>query len=300
MWKKATDVAAPGLDLDLIDQSELLDMRAKVVRAIERSGSHVCVGLDPDPARMPVADVAEFNCAIVDATHDLVAAYKPQLAFYEALGVPGLRALEATVRHIRDVAPGVLVLADAKRGDIENTGKAYAKALFDVWDFDAATVSPYLGADAISPFLEHAGRGAFVLCWTSNAGGAEIQGLTGRDGETPYERVAEIADRLGNGGNVGLVVAPSPDRDAGVMTTDVLATMAVRYPRMPILVPGVGAQGGDAAECAKVGGGQFLINSSRGVIYASEDPRSFDQAARSAVEDLRRQISEGQGNAATR
>ena len=277
-----------------------LDMRAKVVRAVERSGSHVCVGLDPDPARMPIADVAEFNRAIIDATHDLVAAYKPQLAFYEALGIPGLRALEATVRHIRDVAPDVFLLADAKRGDIENTGRAYAKALFDVWDFDAATVSPYLGADAVVPFLEHAGRGAFVLCWTSNESGAELQGITGLDRQPVYARVAEMTHGLGNGGNVGLVVAPSPDRVSGAITTDVLASMVGCYPTTPILVPGVGAQGGDAAECAKVAGGQFLINSSRGIIFASDDRRTFDQSARSAVEELRRQISEGKGNAAKR
>ena len=277
-----------------------LDMRAKVVRAVEHSGSHVCVGLDPDPARMPIADVAAFNRAIIDATHDLVAAYKPQLAFYEALGIPGLRALESTVRHIRDVAPDVFLLADAKRGDIENTGRAYAQALLDVWDFDAATVSPYLGVDAIVPFLEHAGRGAFVLCWTSNASGAEIQGVVGQDGRPVYERVAEMTRGLGNGGNVGLVVAPSPDRDSGAITTDVLASMANRFPTMPILVPGVGAQGGDAAECAKVAGGQFLINSSRGIIYASDDRQTFDQSARDAVEVLRRQISEGKGNAEKR
>ena len=283
-----------------MNDANLSDMRAKVVRAIERSGSNVCVGLDPDPVRMPLSDVAEFNRAIVDATHDLVAAYKPQLAFYEALGMSGLHALEETVRHIRDIAPDVFVLGDAKRGDIEHTGRAYAKAMFEVWDFDAVTVSPYLGADAVLPFLGHAGRGAFVLCWTSNAGGWEIQGIHSRAGERVYERVAEMAHRLGNGGNVGLVVAPSPDRVTGGNTTDVLATLSARYPQTPLLVPGVGAQGGDAADCARVTGGHFLINSSRGVIYAGDDSRTFDQSARLAVVELRRQISGGKANAAAR
>ena len=271
-------------------------MRAKLTRSLERSGSHVCVGLDPDPSRMPISDVADFNRAIVDATHDLVAAYKPQLAFYEALGISGMRALEATLQHIRDVAPDAFVLADAKRGDIEHTGRAYARALFDVMDFDAATVSPYLGAEAISPFLEHDGRGAFVLCWTSNAGGAEIQGLQARDGRTVYERVAELAHRLGNGENIGLVVAPSPDRATGRMTTDVLASFTARYPDTPILIPGIGAQGGSAAECASVAGPLFLINSSRGVIYASDDPKDFASAARKSVESLREDICKGKGD----
>lgn len=283
-----------------MNDANLSDMRAKVVRAIERSGSHVCVGLDPDPARMPISDVAEFNRAIIDATHDLVAAYKPQLAFYEALGISGLRALKDTVRHIRDVAPDVFVLGDAKRGDIEHTGRAYAKAMFEVWDFDAVTVSPYLGAESVHPFLGHAGRGAFVLCWTSNSGGAELQGIAAQDGERVYERVAGMAHRLGNGGNVGLVVAPSLDRVGGGSTTDVLATMSEQYPRMPLLIPGVGAQGGDAADCARAAGGQFLINSSRGVIYAGNDSRTFDHSARLAVLELRRQIREGKADAAAR
>ena len=273
-------------------------MRAKLIRSLKQSGSHVCVGLDPDPARMPISDVVEFNCAIVDATHDLVAAYKPQLAFYEALGIPGMRALEATVQHIRDVAPDVFILADAKRGDIENTGRAYAKALFDVMDFDAATVSPYLGAEAISPFLEHDGRGAFVLCWTSNSGGAEIQGFRARDGRSVYERVAALAHRLGDGENVGLVVAPSPDGATGNMTTEVLASLASQYPETPMLIPGVGAQGGSAEECASAAGSLFLINSSRGVIYASDDPKDFADAARRSVESMRRDIHEGKRDGA--
>ena len=274
-------------------------MRAKVARAIVASGSHVCVGLDPDPARMPIADVAAFNRAIVDSTHDLVAAYKPQFAFYEALGIPGMRALEATVRHVRDVAPGVSLLADAKRGDIAHTGQAYAKSVFDVFDFDAVTVSPYIGAESIAPFLEHPGRGAFVLCWTSNPGGAAVQAMRDADGRTLYERVAELAHELSDGENLGLVVAPSRGMDGGLSDTGVLSRLATLYPRTPILVPGVGAQGGSAEDCARAAGERFLINSSRGIIYAGNDPSTFGQRARDAVLALRNAISGGIGSASS-
>ena len=268
-------------------------MRAKLVRAIEASGSHVCVGLDPDPSRMPVADVPEFNREIVDSTYDLVAAYKLQFAFYEALGIPGMRALDATVQHIREVAPDAFVLADAKRGDVAHTGQAYAKAVFDVLDFDAVTVSPYIGAEAITPFLGHPGRGAFVLCWTSNPGGAVIQSMRDTTGQPVYERVAELAQSLGDGENVGLVVAPSRSSEGSLSDTKVLADLVTRYSQTPVLVPGVGAQGGRAEDCARVGGRQFLISSSRGVIYASADPLSYGQAARDAVLACRSEIAGG-------
>ena len=270
-------------------------MRSKLDAAIARSGSHVCVGLDPDPKLMPVSDVFEFNRAIVDATHDLVAAYKPQLAFYEAGGLAGMKALESTVRYIRDVAPGVFLVADAKRGDIASTGSAYAKAMFDAWDFDAATVSPYLGIDAIAPFLEREDRGAFVLCWTSNPGGWQVQDFRDSDGVAVYERVADIAVGAGNGENVGLVVAPSPDPESGEMSTRVLRSISARYPDVPLLIPGVGAQGGSASDCSAAAGEAFLINSSRGVIYASNDPLEFPDAARRAVSKLREEITEGLG-----
>ena len=122
-----------------------------------RSGSCVCVGLDPDPTKMPIDDVFEFNRAIIDATQDLVTAYKPQYAFYEAMGIAGLEALEKTIGHIRDVAPHAFVLADAKRGDIGNTAEAYAKAMFEFWDVDACTVYAYQGWESITPFLEYRG-----------------------------------------------------------------------------------------------------------------------------------------------
>ena len=138
--------------------------RDRLARAVDANRSLLCVGLDPDPALMAIPDVAEFNRAIVDATKDLVCAYKPNMSFYEALGADGLRALEETIDHIRKSAPSAVVISDAKRGDIASSSAKYARALFDVWGFDAATVNPYAGGDSIAPFLEYGDRGVFVLC----------------------------------------------------------------------------------------------------------------------------------------
>ena len=149
----------------------------KLADAIRRSDSLLCVGLDPDPAQMPVPDVAAFNRAIIEATADLACAYKPNLAFYEALGKAGLSALEDTLKAVPGHIP---VIGDGKRGDIGNTARAYARALFDVWGFDAATVNPYLGGDSVEPFLSYSGKGVFILCRTSNPGSADFQALEAR------------------------------------------------------------------------------------------------------------------------
>lgn len=259
-------------------------------RAIVANGSLVCVGLDPDPARMPVAGAGEFGCAIVDATRDLVCAYKPQLAFYEAMGLEGLRALEATVRHIRDVAPGVMIVGDAKRGDIGSTAKAYATAMFDQWGFDAVTVQAYLGRDSLAPFLEREDRGALVVCRTSNPGARDLQDLRVADDSGSvalYRRVAALAEECNGLGNVGLVV--------GATYPGELEELREAHPAMPFLVPGVGAQRGDVASAALLGtdanGGRCMIASSRGIIYASEDRASFASAAREAAMRLRDEIA---------
>ena len=259
-------------------------------RAIVASGSLVCVGLDPDPARMPVEDAGEFGCAIVDATCDLVCAFKPQLAFYEALGLDGMRALEATVRHIRDVAPGVVLVGDAKRGDIGSTAKAYATAMFDRWGFDAVTVHAYLGRDSLAPFLEREDRGALVVCRTSNPGARDLQDLRVADDSGSvalYRRVAALAEECNGLGNVGLVV--------GATYPGELEELREAHPAMPFLVPGVGAQGGDVASATLLGtdalGGRCMIASSRGIIYASEDRASFASAAREAAMRLRDEIA---------
>ena len=253
----------------------------------ESHRSLVCVGLDPDPARMPVSDVLEFNKAIIDATHDLVCAYKPNFAFYEALGIPGLQVLEGTVEYIRKCAPDAVVIADAKRGDIGNTSRAYARALFDVFGFDAATVSPYLGEDSVRPFLEYADKGIFMLCRTSNPGAKDLQDLpVGQPPEPLYMHVARMAKRWNTHGNVCLVV--------GATYPEELGRVRRICPDIPILVPGVGAQAGDLAAAVRNGvdarGRLAVVNSSRGIIYASGGS-DYARAARKAAESLRDSIN---------
>lgn len=278
----------------------------KLDRISAARDSLVCLGLDPDPRRMPVRDVAEFNRNIVDATADLVCAYKPQLAFYEALGIDGLRALAATIEHIRKVAPDAVIVGDAKRGDIDSTAEAYARAMFDVWGFDVVTVHAYLGRESVEPFLTRPDRGVLVVCRTSNPGARELQDLrlagpTG-PGEpqsgTPaaaseetggmrlFEHVARLAAQWDRNGNVGLVV--------GATYPDELAMLRSAHPRLPILIPGIGAQGGDVEKAARAGvnreGRGVMISASRSIIYASKDSFGYPDAARAAAEKLRDEI----------
>ena len=256
-------------------------------QASQSNRSFLCVGLDPHPSLLPEKDVAAFNRAIIEATADLACCYKPNLAFYEAMGPQGLEALLRTVEAVPRHLP---VIADAKRGDIASTAEAYAQALFDVYGFDAATVNPYLGTDSLAPFLERADKGVFVLCRTSNVGGADLQALvvTGDGQQRPlYEAVAELArDRWNGHGNVGLVV--------GATFPGELARIRQMCPRLPFLLPGVGAQGGDVAAAVRNAldedGAGFIINSSRQILYASSD-RDYAQAARRAAEALRDEIN---------
>ncbi len=187
--------------------------------ACEFSLSLLCVGLDPDPALMPVRDVFQFNRAIVDATRDLVCAYKPNLAFYEVLGLEGLRALERTVGYVRRAVPKVIILGDAKRGDVGHTAAAYAKAMFEVWGFDAVTVNPYLGGDSLVPFLEYKEIGVFILCRTSNPGAGDFQDVQGVAAGRPralYQQVAWKAKR-------------SPSSPAAISSFAILAAGTKRY-----------------------------------------------------------------------
>ncbi len=161
----------------------------KLLNASRRNKSWLCIGLDPDPELMPEADVLQFNKAIIEATSDLVCAYKPNLAFYEALGAEGHTILERTIEHVPDYVP---VIGDAKRGDIGSTGRAYARAIFSVLGFDAATVNPYLGHDSVEPFISYHNKGVFILCRTSNKGAADFQDLT-TGGLPLYEAVARKA-----------------------------------------------------------------------------------------------------------
>ncbi len=255
----------------------------KLVAASRRNKSLLCVGLDPDPALMPKMSLQEFNKAIVDATADLVCAYKPNLAFYEALGIDGLEALQKTIAHIPSHIP---IIGDGKRGDIGNTAKAYARALFVTFGFDAATVSPYLGFDSIEPFIEYKDKGVFILCRTSNPGARDFQSLVDKQGMPLYEAVARKANDWNVNGNVGLV--------AGATYPQELKAIRQICPQMPLLIPGIGAQGGDLATTVKYGidahGGKALIAVSRQVVYASKG-KDFAEAARHSAQELRDSIN---------
>ena len=256
--------------------------------AMNERRSLLCVGLDPDLSQMPVRDVAAFNAAIIDAVRDVAVAFKPNLAFYEALGSGGIAALERTVEVIRERAPAALVIADAKRGDMASSNVQYARALFETWGFDAATVHGYLGGEALEPFLSYEGRGVFVLCRTSNPGARELQDVTLSTDVRLFEQVASRASAWNAGGNVGLVV--------GATYPDDLAVVRRLCPDMPVLLPGVGAQGGDLEASVRAGvdgsGRGLLVSVSRGIIYASRDPSSFAEEASQAALDYRRRIDD--------
>jgi orotidine 5'-phosphate decarboxylase subfamily 2 len=209
---------------------------------IEKNDSLLCVGLDPRPERISDGDVLAFNRRIVDATCDLACVYKPNVAFYEALGVEGLIALKATIDYIH--ATGLPVILDAKRGDIGSTAQAYAQAAFDVWGVDAITVNPYLGGDALEPFIARQDKGVFVLCHTSNPGAQDLQNLEVA-GRPLYQHVAELARRWNQHGNVGLVI--------GATFPEEIVTIRAEAPDTWFLVPGVGAQGGDLEAAVSAG-----------------------------------------------
>ncbi len=256
----------------------------KLLAASHRNESLLCVGLDPDPGLMPKISLLEFNKAIVDATADLVCAYKPNLAFYESLGIDGLKALQKTIEHIPGHIP---IIGDGKRGDIGNTAKAYAKALFVTFGFDAATVSPYLGLDSIEPFIEYKDKGVFILCRTSNPGSVDFQSMVNSEGMPLYEAVARKAREWNVRGNIGLVV--------GATYAEELKSVRQLCPEMPLLIPGIGVQGGDLAATVKYGvdarGENAIIAVSRQIIYASQG-KDFAQAARNNAVELRDNIND--------
>lgn len=255
----------------------------KLHAASKKNRSWLCIGLDPDTARIPGSDIAAFNAAIIEATADSVCAYKPNLAFYEALGSGGMSILAETLRRI---PAGIPVIADAKRGDIGNTAKAYASAIFDVLGADAVTVSPYLGTDSIEPFTGYSDKGIFILCRTSNPGGADFQNVADAQGRRLYELVAMKAAQWNKNGNVGLVV--------GATYPEELKTVRGLCPGMPLLIPGIGAQGGDLEKTIFNGidadGNNAIINVSRQVLYASAGD-DFANAARAAALKIRDDIN---------
>ena len=255
-----------------------------------RTDSLLCVGLDPDPARIPPHlahrpdAILRFCTAIVDATADLVCAFKPQIAYFAAQRAED--QLEALIAHIHTRHPGVPVVLDAKRGDIGATAEQYAREAFERYRADAVTVNPYMGFDSVEPWLAHAGRGVILLCRTSNPGGADLQSLD-VGGERLYERVARLAAGAWNtGGELGLVV--------GATVPAELARVRALAPGLPLLVPGIGAQGGDVAATVAAGrdaaGAGMMINSSRAILYAGRG-EDFAEAARKAAVDTRDAIN---------
>jgi orotidine-5'-phosphate decarboxylase len=260
---------------------------SEINEAVQKSHSLLCVGLDPDPALMPHGvTVLDFNKAIIDATADLACCYKPNPAFYEAEGATGWDTLKQTIDYI---PVGIPVIADAKRDDIGNTAKAYARAIFDKLGAGAVTVNPYLGFDSVEPFLNYKDKGVFILCRTSNKGAADFQSVKvefeGR--EMPlYQAVARKASEWNKSKNIGLVV--------GATYPDELKALRMAYPDMPFLIPGVGAQGGDLKLAVQYGidkrGAGIIINSSRQILYASRN-KDFAQAARKAALQLRDEIN---------
>lgn len=254
----------------------------KLLNASKKNKSLLCVGLDPDPELISGVDILQFNKAIIDATRDLVCAYKPNLAFYEALGIEGLTILDGTIKYIPGDIP---IIGDAKRGDIGNTARAYARALFSVFGFDAATVNPYLGFDSIEPFISYQDKGIFILCRTSNPGASDFQNLC-TDGSPLFEVVAQKANEWNVQGNIGLVV--------GATYPEELRKVRSICPEMCLLIPGIGAQGGDLASAVNYGvdarGEKAIIAVSRQILYASKG-KDFAQAARDMAEKIRNQIN---------
>ncbi|MGQ0710985.1 MAG: orotidine-5'-phosphate decarboxylase [Rhodoferax sp.] len=266
--------------------------------AEQRNRSLLCVGLDPEPGRFPapwrgdVGRIYDFCAAIVDATADLVIAFKPQIAYFAAYGAEG--QLERLMQHMRRSAPGVPIILDAKRGDIGTTAAMYAREAFERYGADAVTLSPFMGFDTIEPYLRYHGKGAFLLCRTSNPGGDDLQSRVLQDvaGQPRlYEHLAQRAQGPWNtNGQLGLVVGATYPQEI-----ERVRTLA---PTLPLLIPGVGAQGGDATATVRAGlrtdaqgqtSGAIVVNSSRAVLYASAGA-DFAQAARAVAETTREQL----------
>ncbi|MFT4193316.1 orotidine-5'-phosphate decarboxylase [Ottowia sp.] len=253
--------------------------------AADQNQSMLCVGLDPEPSRFPAgvardADgIHDFCARIVEATADLVIAFKPQIAYFAAHRAEP--QLERLMAHMRAVAPRVPVILDAKRGDIGSTAEQYAREAFERYGADAVTLSPFMGFDSVEPYLRHEGKGAFLLCRTSNPGGDDLQNqrLAGVAGEPRlYEHVARLAQGPWNlNGQLGLVVGATYPQE--------IERVRALAPTLPLLIPGVGAQGGDAAATVRAGlraDGPIIVNSSRAILYASGGA-DFAEAARAAA-----------------
>ena len=270
-----------------------MSFTAQLVAAQARHASLLCVGLDPEPAKFPgawrddPARIFDFCAAIIDATKDTVCAFKPQIAYFAAHRAE--EQLERLINHIHSTAPGIPVILDAKRGDIGATATQYAREAFVRYGADAVTLSPYMGLDSIEPYKSYGGRGLILLCRTSNPGGNDLQAqalVSDRaGGELLYERIARLAaGEWGRGAELGLVVGATHPRE--------VARVRELAPALPLLIPGIGAQGGDAQATVRAGwrpGGPIVVSSSRAVLYASTGP-DFAAAARDVALATRAQL----------
>lgn len=265
--------------------------RTELVENIRRKGSFLCVGLDPDIKKIPAhlmddeCPLFAFNKAIIDATAQYAVAYKPNLAFYESLGVDGWIALERTIKHIKENHPDQFIIADAKRGDIGNTSQLYARSFFEHLDVDAITVAPYMGEDSVTPFLGYDGKWVILLALTSNKGSHDFQFIADKEEKRLFEHVLEKSAGWASSDEMMYVVGATQ----GEMFKDIRAVS----PNSFLLVPGVGAQGGSLEEVAKYGmidDCGLLVNSSRGIIYASNGT-DFAQAAAAESKKLRDAMS---------
>lgn len=261
----------------------------KLAAAQQKNGSLLCVGLDPEPAKFPgqfkgdASRIFDFCARIVDATADLVIAFKPQIAYFAAHRAEA--QLEQLMEHMRRNAPHVPTILDAKRGDIGSTAEQYALEAFERYGADAVTLSPFMGFDSVAPYLKHEGKGAFLLCRTSNPGGSDLQGQRLADVEGQpflYEHVARLAQGPWNlNGQLGLVVGATYPAE--------IERVRALAPTVPLLIPGVGAQGGDAVATVRAGwraDAPIIVNSSRAIIYASSG-EDFAEAAKAAARTTR-------------
>lgn len=270
--------------------------REELFENIKKKQSFLCVGLDTDVNKIPeylfdkegdLDPIFEFNKQIIDATADLCVAYKPNLAFYESLGLQGWDVLERTVEYIRQNYPDQFIIADAKRGDIGNTSAMYARTFFGNMDFDSVTVAPYMGEDSVSPFMSYEGKWVTLLALTSNKGAFDFQFMKDEEnGERLFEKVLKTSLKWGNAENMMYVV--------GATKAEMLSDIRAIIPDHFLLVPGVGAQGGSLAEVVKYGMNDncgLLVNSSRAIIYAAND-ESFASAARTEAMKVQKEMAE--------
>jgi orotidine-5'-phosphate decarboxylase len=265
--------------------------KLELIQQIQQKKSFLCIGLDVDITKIPTHLLAEddpifeFNKQIIDATHHLAVAYKPNTAFYEAYGITGWKALEKTINYINKNYPEIFTIADAKRGDIGNTSTMYAKAFFEDLNFDSVTVAPYMGSDSVEPFLAFKNKTTILLALTSNKGGLDFQGLKIND-EALYKQVLKTAITWKNSENLMFVV--------GATKAEYFEDIRKIVPNHFLLVPGVGAQGGNLQDVCKYGLTKdcgLLINSSRGIIYAGSD-EYFTNMAQIEAKKLQQQMEQ--------